>query len=536
MKLPRQHADRLSDRSVKKKISRSSTIVISATLFTVALAMYGILQQVGRVGDLYDKSVVPLSQLQEIEAGFQNAIVDITQYGSASPADKVGLKESLAAEIVSVEQLLGAYLPHAITPQDAEQITSNLAAISNAATAEYFPAVDAVVDFNDTVESQIIYESKIRDIADQSNELLTKEARNQSENAQRIYQESKMWGTVVFAGSLVVTALAIASSIVMTRRIAHNIGSRLGAVSNAVEAAGRGDLTVPTQVTGTDEIGQLAQNFALTQQGLSELTRSIVSSASIIASSAEQLSTGGSSIAVSSGETSAQAEVVSTAALEVSRNINTVAAGAEQMGASIREIAQNSTEAASVAMKAQVVAMDTTKRVALLGTSSAEIGDVVKVITSIAEQTNLLALNATIEAARAGEAGKGFAVVAAEVKDLATESARAAEDIAQRISAIQNDTGKTISAIEEISAIIANINAYQQTIAASVEEQTATTAETTRSVAEAATGSGEIATNVEIVSEAISQNVITLSQMNAAIGELTEVSSDLREKVSAFRF
>ena len=143
--------------------------------------------------------------------------------------------------------------------------------------------------------------------------------------------------------------------------------------------------------------------------------------------------------------------------------MQTVASGTEEMTASIREIAKNAQDAAGVAASAVQVADQTNATVAKLGESSAQIGDVIKSITSIAEQTNLLALNATIEAARAGEAGKGFAVVANEVKDLAQETANATEDISHRVEQIQIDTEAAVSAISEISAIIARINDTQST-------------------------------------------------------------------------
>ena len=162
--------------------------------------------------------------------------------------------------------------------------------------------------------------------------------------------------------------------------------------------------------------------------------------ASALAASSEELTAISQQMAGNAEETATQANVVSAASEQVSKNVSAVASGTEQMQASIREIAKNANEAARGREGRCQRGDNTNHTITKLGDSSTEIGKVIKVITSIAQQTNLLALNATIEAARAGEAGKGFAVVANEVKELAKETAKATEDISQKIEAIQGDT------------------------------------------------------------------------------------------------
>jgi methyl-accepting chemotaxis protein len=263
---------------------------------------------------------------------------------------------------------------------------------------------------------------------------------------------------------------------------------------------------------------------------------SIAGNATALGGSAEELNAVSTEMGANAEETSAQANVVSAAAEQVSKNVQTVATGVEEMSASIREIAGNATQAAKVAQEAVKVAENTNSTITKLGESSSEIGKVIKVITSIAEQTNLLALNATIEAARAGEAGKGFAVVANEVKELAKETAKATEEIGQKIDAIQSDTRSAVEAIGQISQVIDQINDISNTIASAVEEQTATTNEISRNVAEAAKGSGEIAQNITSVAKAAQSTTQGASNTQQAAAELARMAAELQQLVARFKY
>ncbi len=341
---------------------------------------------------------------------------------------------------------------------------------------------------------------------------------------------STLMMTVMIATIAVVMAVLLALGVFVTRQIRRPVA----AVRDALERLAEGDLTSEVDFTAKDEIGQMAASLVAAQANLRATLELVAADASAVAAGAQDLAATNSELASGAHEASAAAGVVAAAAEQVSRNVQTVAAGAEQMGASIREIAQNASEAADVANRATTQAADATVTVTRLGTSSQEIGNVVKSITSIAEQTNLLALNATIEAARAGEAGKGFAVVASEVKDLAQETARATEDIARKVEAIQADTDNAVHAITEISAVIAKINDYQLTIASAVEEQTATTNEMSRSVSEAATGSADIAVNIGGVAQATASSSDALSGSGGTIDELAAVSTTLRERIAGF--
>ncbi len=320
------------------------------------------------------------------------------------------------------------------------------------------------------------------------------------------------------------------------RQQADELRGKVDSILAVVNAAAQGDLTQSVTVSGTDAVGQMGESLARFFGDLRRSIGAIGQNAGALSASSEELTALSQQMGANAEETSAQANVVSAAAEQVSKNVQTVATGTEEMSASIKEIAKNAAEAARVATSAVKVAEDTNTTVAKLGESSAEIGKVIKVITSIAQQTNLLALNATIEAARAGEAGKGFAVVANEVKELAKETAKATEDISQKIEAIQGDTKGAVEAIAEITTVINQLNDISGTIASAVEEQTATTNEIGRNVTEAAKGSGEIAQNITGVASAAESTSSGATDTQKAASELARMASELQQLVGQFRY
>ncbi|MGE5503603.1 MAG: methyl-accepting chemotaxis protein [Actinomycetota bacterium] len=234
------------------------------------------------------------------------------------------------------------------------------------------------------------------------------------------------------------------------------------------------------------------------------------------------------------GATSRQGGAVAGAAVQAAANVETVAAAAEQLGMSVREISGRVAETAGITAAA-VAGIDAANgTITGLDAAARRIGEIVGLISDIAGQTNLLALNATIEAARAGEAGKGFAVVAGEVKNLATQTARATDEIAAQVGGVQSIVREAVDSIRTVAVTIDRVNAVVASIASAVEQQSAATAEIVRNVQEAAQGNGEITRNIAEVSDAAGATGRLADAMADAAGTLSAEAAELKREIGSF--
>jgi methyl-accepting chemotaxis protein len=300
-------------------------------------------------------------------------------------------------------------------------------------------------------------------------------------------------------------------------------------------AMATGDLSRRPAVDSKDEFGRMAVAVSSAAEQLGGTIRAVTDSTDVVAAATVELAVAADGIAAAVADTTDQATAVERAAEEVGSRIAAMSAGTEQLQASISEIAASAAQAAQAAGSAVDAVGRTDDRVARLGTSSAEIEHVARLISSVADQTNLLALNATIEAARAGEAGRGFAVVATAVKELAAETARATDEIGQRIAAIRDDTAGAVEAMRQVTGVIDQVNGYQSAIASAVEEQDSTTAGAARDIDATARATNEIVGGVSAVADSARQTMVGVEQARRVARELTDTVSDLRVKLDGFR-
>lgn len=353
----------------------------------------------------------------------------------------------------------------------------------------------------------------------------------------------------------------------VARLVTHSVTKPVAEVRNFAQTMARGDLRQRVQLHQQDEVGELSDaansladslttivseiqrvsaglagsasqltgvsNQLLSQSETTSLKSISVASASeqlssnigTMAAAAEEMSVNVASISSASEEMSVSAGTISSAAEQTSTNVGVVANAVLEISSSFADVLNDVREGSRIAGEASSMADSATRTMQMLSQSGTEISKVTEAIKMIALQTNLLALNATIEATSAGEAGKGFAVVAHEIKELANQSARAAEDIARRIEGVQNDTRQAVTVIQNVSQIIRDINSSAGRISHSVEKQTRSATMISQNVGEANRGVGEIARSIAEVARAA-------GDMSRNVAEAARGATDVSRNVS----
>ncbi|MEA2739040.1 MAG: methyl-accepting chemotaxis protein, partial [Acetobacteraceae bacterium] len=351
----------------------------------------------------------------------------------------------------------------------------------------------------------------------------------------------------ILAGTVLVRSIAVpikSMTEAMRRLAAHDMTTQIPARDRTDEI---GQMAAAVQVfkdvliaadrqalDQASERTQKEQRTARLEHAVGRFEASARDMVGLLASGSTELEASARAMSGSADRTNQQASAVAAAAEEAGTGVQTVAAATEELTASINEISRQVAQSADMAARAVADTQRTNAIVAALVEGADKIGNVVGLIASIAGQTNLLALNATIEAARAGDAGKGFAVVASEVKNLASQTGKATEEIGAQITQIQSATKEAVTAIRDIAATIEGVSAIATTIAAAVEEQGAATAEIARNIQQTAAAAQGVTSNIGGVGQSANDSSAAAGEVLSAAGDLSKQAERLSSEVNAF--
>jgi methyl-accepting chemotaxis protein len=383
------------------------------------------------------------------------------------------------------------------------------------------------------------------------------------------------WGTVIILGFAV---YALVNGILAFKFAANTITRPLAELNSAMLQLAEGDNNI--NVPGTDhldEFGDMARSLEVFRRGYVKLEKMRVEAAEAakaelerqaeiqrerealraeqtsvlldlaqkfettvgdvvhgVAAASSQLQLTATSMAVAAEQTAQQTSEVSSAMNEASDGVTAAAAASDEFAMSINEISRQASTSAELARSASATAANADATISALAESAEQVGQIVKLISTIAQRTNLLALNASIEAARGGEAGRGFAVVASEVKELAAQTSKATEDVAQQIREIQDSTDASVAALRAIGKHVEELEATSVSIAAAVDQQSVAGQDLARSIDVAARCADDVTSNIDHVRETSLATGAAASQVLTSSTELEQQAATLKAQVEEF--
>ncbi|OAN50728.1 hypothetical protein A6A04_17395 [Paramagnetospirillum marisnigri] len=540
--------------------------VLVATMILVLVVCVGIGHwAMGRInhslGTVYDDRTVPLVQLGNIERALFTIQTSLPRAWRQDGSDIAGLKREIAEKDQAIDAEWKAYMATYLTPEEkgiAADIEHRLATyrgekqrVMAMIEAGDMAAARAQAIGPATEAFNLLDKALVADIA-----LQDRVAREEHDNGEQLFIAAS-------TANLIIAGLGLALSLVLALSIVRSITVPVRTMVAAMTELAGGNTNV--EVPGSDrvdEIGDMAKSVDVFKRNAIERNRleaeelasrrrrearqvametmsrdfdkAVSDLLKDVSEAARHMRDTARAMTANAEETQRQSAAVSAATGQASANVSTIAAASNQLVASINEISIQVSRAAAISSTAASDATATNDKMSSLADAASRIGEVVRLISDIASQTNLLALNATIEAARAGDAGKGFAVVANEVKHLANQTAKATEEIANQIGAIQTETIEAVDSIRRITSVIGEISEMSSAIAGAVEEQGAAMQEVVRNVEQAAIGTEEVARNITQVVDAADNTGRMAAGVEAAAGTLSGQSETLRGSVETF--
>mgnify|MGYP001415179575 CR=1 FL=1 len=556
---------KLSSWGFKLKVTVAPGVAVALMCLLAFIGMTGLNGQVEQSRTIVEQNLEGAIRLSDIAARIQAANGSLFSIMSRQAANEAESKagEEIAALQKRLDAIivdLGKYGEQFASPDEVEKVKTVTAELTKYKEATAFVASMMEIDFASVVSFMKPFEANFEHLSKLTGEIVAQTVSDSRQRAAASAAEAERTVTVF----VVITALAAAVVALLAWLIGHNTSRSIGGIAEATLRLARSETDVALDRLGRrDELGAIVESLGVfrdnivkvremqaeqerlraetetsRRRAMAELAEGFEASVKRVVQTVTEASAGLKSSAATmrgaADDAYRQSSEVANAGQEVTSNVATVATAVEEMSASIGEIARQVEDSARIARDAVDRARRTDDDIGQLAELAERIGNIVAIIQGIAGQTNLLALNATIEAARAGEAGKGFAVVASEVKNLATQTARATEEIGGQIQAIQTRTKQSGDSIREITETIAHMNEIASAIASAVEQQSSATQEISRNLQQAAASTGAVSHTISEVRDAARTVGSSADHVLSAAEDLTAQSSELGREVDAF--